>query len=134
MSGTVSSTSTRRAALLRYAAFQLPEWLLVLLLLLGIHHYTETPGWVLWLGGTGFVVKDLLLFPWMRRAYEKTANDPGEHLVGRAGTVVEALSPEGWVRVNAELWRARSERGVIPAGSTVQVRALRGHWLLVEPD
>ncbi|NNL66407.1 MAG: hypothetical protein HKP30_09210, partial [Myxococcales bacterium] len=56
----------RRRTLLRYLAFQLPEWSLVLLLLLAIRGYTEAPGWVLWACGAGFVAKDLALYPWLR--------------------------------------------------------------------
>ena len=126
--------SAGRSTLLRYLLFQLPEWLLVALLLLGIHRYTDVPVWLLWAGGVGFVVKDLLLYPWLRHAYEHVAADPGEELVGRRGVAVEAVAPEGWVRVHAELWRAESGGEPIPAGAPVRVRALRGHVLVVEPE
>lgn len=119
---------------LRYLFFQLPEWALVLLLLVALHRYTDAPAWVLWLCGLGFAVKDLLLYPWLRHAYEKVGSDPGEHLVGREATVIEELAPEGWVRVNAELWRAKATDGRVNAGASVRIRALQGHLLVVEPD
>lgn len=119
---------------LRYVLFQVPEWTLVVVLLVAIDHYSDAPTWLLVLGGFGFALKDLLLYPWMRRAYELVGNDPGEHLVGRPGTVIEELSPDGWVRVNAELWRATASDGRVVAGTSVRIRALRGHVLLVEPD
>lgn len=126
----VSASSSFR----RYLLFQIPEWLLVGLLLLALHHYGHAPVWVLVLGGLGFVAKDVLLYPWLRHAYEKVGADPGEHLVGRAATVVEELSPEGWVRVNAELWRAVASEGRIAVGTLVRIRALRGHELVVESE
>jgi membrane-bound serine protease (ClpP class) len=118
----------------RYLLFQIPEWGLVALLLLAIHHWSDAPAWLLALGGAGFVAKDLLLYPWLRRAYEKVGSDPGEHLVGRRGVALEDVAPEGWVRVQAELWRAESAGPAIPAGRRVRVRALRGHVLVVDPD
>ena len=120
--------------LVRYLLFQIPEWGLVSLLLLAIHHWSDAPGWLLALGGAGFVAKDLLLYPWLRHAYEKVGGDPGEHLVGRRGVALEEVDSEGWVRVSAELWRAESAGPAIPAGARVRVRALHGHVLVVEPE
>ncbi len=111
--------------------FQIPEWSLVALILLGVHNYTEAPAWLLVAGAVGFAVKDVLLYPWMKRAYEKVGADPGEHLVGRLATVVEGLKPHGWVRVNAELWRAVADHGEIETGAAVRVEALEGHELRV---
>jgi membrane protein implicated in regulation of membrane protease activity len=120
--------------LVRYLLFQLPEWGLVVLLLLGIDHWTDTPLWLLVVGGAAFVVKDLLLYPWVRHAYAHVGNDPGENLVGRRGIATSPVGHEGWVRVDAELWRAESGGGPIAKGTPVRVRALDGHVLVVEPD
>jgi membrane protein implicated in regulation of membrane protease activity len=118
----------------RYLFFQIPEWGLVALFLMAVHHWSDAPGWLLALGGVVFVAKDLLMYPWLRHAYEKVGGDPGEHLVGRRGTALEGIDPEGWVRVGAELWRAESAGPPIPAGARVRVHALRGHVLVVEPE
>jgi len=117
----------------RYLVFQIPEWALVGLLLFAIHHYTDAPVWLLLTAGVGFALKDILLYPWLRHAYEKVGSDPGEHLVGRRGVAIEEVAPEGWVRVHAELWRAESSHP-IPAGTAIRVRDLRGHVLVVEAD
>jgi len=118
----------------RYLLFQLPEWGLVVLLLLAIEHFSRAPTWLLVLAGAGFVAKDVALYPWMRRAYEHVGDDPGENLVGRRGVATSAVAAEGWVRVDAELWRAEADGGEIPKGAPVRVRALDGHVLVVEPD
>jgi membrane protein implicated in regulation of membrane protease activity len=118
----------------RYLFFQLPEWGLVVLLLLAIDHFTETPAWLLVAGGVGFVAKDVALYPWMRRAYEHVGNDPGENLVGRRGVATSTVARDGWVRVDAELWRAETGDGEIPKGTRIRVCALDGHVLVVEPD
>jgi len=130
-SGSLSGVSR---TLLRYVLFQIPEWGLVVLLLLAIDHYTHAPTWLLVAGGVGFVAKDFALYPWMKRAYEPVGSDPGEHLVGRRGVATSAVGHEGWVRIDAELWRAETGDGVIPSGTPIRVRALDGHVLVVERD
>jgi membrane protein implicated in regulation of membrane protease activity len=118
----------------RYLLFQLPEWGLVVLLLLAIDRFTEAPTWLLLLGAVGFVAKDLALYPWMKRAYEHLGSDPGENLVGRRGVATSLVADQGWVRVDAELWRAETGGDDIPKGTAVRVRALDGHVLVVEPE
>ena len=118
----------------RYLMFQFPEWALVALLLLAIHRFTEAPTWLLLVGGLGFVAKDLALYPWMRQAYEHVGSDPGENLVGRRGVATSVVANRGWVRVDAELWRAEAGGDDIPKGCAVRVCALDGHVLVVEPD
>ena len=54
-----------------------------------------------------------------------------EAMIGARGEVVEALRPEGWVRVHGELWRARSEEP-LEAGVRVRVREMGGLTLRVE--
>ena len=55
-----------------------------------------------------------------------------ESLVGRRGVAVEALWPEGQVRVNGEIWKARCRGGCDP-GSPVVVRRIDGLELEVDP-
>ncbi len=55
-----------------------------------------------------------------------------EALVGKRGVVVDALWPEGQVRVNGELWKARCT-DECDAGTAVVVRAIDGLTLEVEP-
>ena len=53
-------------------------------------------------------------------------------LVGVTGVAIDDLFPEGQVRVNGEIWRARCEAGC-DAGAAVVVRAVNGLTLEVEP-
>ena len=53
-------------------------------------------------------------------------------LVGAKGVAVAELLPEGQVKVNGEIWRARCEVGC-DAGTAVVVRAVDGLTLEVEP-
>lgn len=53
-------------------------------------------------------------------------------LVGVTGVALGDLFPEGQVKVNGEIWRARCEAGC-DAGAAVVVRAVNGLTLEVEP-
>jgi len=55
-----------------------------------------------------------------------------ETLVGRTAAVVSPLLPEGQVKIDGELWRARSDRPV-ESGAEVVVTAVEGLTLLVDP-
>jgi membrane-bound serine protease (ClpP class) len=56
----------------------------------------------------------------------------GNTLVGATGVAIGDLWPEGQVKVNGEIWRARCEGGC-DAGTSVIVRAIDGLTLRVEP-
>ena len=53
-------------------------------------------------------------------------------LVGAAAEVTEACRPDGWIKVQGELWQARCAAGADP-GSKVIVAAVEGLVLVVEP-
>jgi membrane-bound serine protease (ClpP class) len=52
-------------------------------------------------------------------------------MVGRLAVARSALSPEGQVLIDGELWRAVSREGRIEAGEPVQVSAIDGLTLTV---
>jgi membrane protein implicated in regulation of membrane protease activity len=90
-------------------------------------------GWLALAAFALFVAKDAVLFPFVRRAYER--NDVPPHPVGETGVAEDAIDAgEGWVRVGRELWRAQRAPGAtaIARGERVRVVALRGHVLEVE--
>jgi membrane protein implicated in regulation of membrane protease activity len=113
-----------------YFLAQVPGWILAAIVLWALQHWGAlTPAYaagllLLW------IVKDVLLFPVMRRFYEP--EPAGKGLIGEGGTAVTALAPDGLVRVQGVLWRARSEQE-IPAGAAVRVRDVDGLTLLVVP-
>jgi membrane-bound serine protease (ClpP class) len=54
-------------------------------------------------------------------------------LVGQVGVAREALSPEGQVQVQGELWRAVARGAPVAAGARVRVVDVQGLTLTVEP-
>ncbi|HSI96783.1 MAG TPA: NfeD family protein [Gaiellaceae bacterium] len=55
-----------------------------------------------------------------------------ESMVGKRGLVVRDLWPEGQIKINGELWRARYEGGC-EVSTEVVVREVEGLTLVVEP-
>ena len=68
---------------------------------------------------------------WHRRMRREKVQTGVENLVGAIGEVTERLSPSGHIRVEGELWRARSSSELLP-GSRVRVVAVHGLTLEVE--
>ena len=75
------------------------------------------------------VGESLLFVRWSKR---RQAAVGAETLVGKHGVAVGPLSPEGQVRVDGELWKARSV-GYAAPGTPVIVKGLDGLTLEVEP-
>lgn len=124
----------RQRTFVRYVAFQVPGWVLA-----GCAAWwlVTQAGLAPWIGGIGwvlYVLKDFALFPWVRDSYAAGDPAPAALLVGRTGTAREPLDPKGWVRLDAELWRAELAPGcaAIAAGARVRVRDVRGLTLIVE--
>lgn len=78
-------------------------------------------------------MKDLLLYPFLRVAYETGHKEGSQALIGERGVSEGDLSPEGYVRVRGELWRAvaPSSDGAIAAGSKVEIVAVEGMKVFV---
>jgi membrane protein implicated in regulation of membrane protease activity len=119
--------------LLRYAILQLPSQALAVIILVVLRRWLDLPPWFFWTCIVCWVLKDVLLFPFVWRAYDwdRAADTPS--MVGLKGTAVEQLAPAGYVRVRGELWRAEAvgDRPLIQAGEAIAVRGSRGLTLLV---
>jgi membrane-bound serine protease (ClpP class) len=76
----------------------------------------------------------LLAYVALLSRHRKSSSRP-LRLVGRVARVERPLSPEGFVMVDGELWRARLRGGVRAAGGQgrVRVTGARGCVLEVEP-
>jgi membrane-bound ClpP family serine protease len=119
----------------RYLLFQIPGWILVMLLLGAAHR---------WLGlsipaAAGlllvFVAKDFLIYPYVRKAYEPDNRTGAELLIGTIGVTKQPLDPEGYVLVKGELWRAvaSSPGQRIPQNTQVLIQAVSELTLTVTP-
>jgi membrane protein implicated in regulation of membrane protease activity len=122
-----------RAVFRRYVLFQVPGWLLALVVVVVSHQQLGLPIWAaaaLWLVWFG---KDIALYPLLRASYEGAGRLPIEQLLGKRGVAIEPLAPRGYVRLQGELWQAQTATAdrAISAGTTVEVVDARGLTLVV---
>jgi membrane-bound ClpP family serine protease len=54
-------------------------------------------------------------------------------MVGADGLTTSQLKPEGFIKIESELWAARAEKGTIETGTQVVVTAQKGLSLVVKP-
>jgi membrane protein implicated in regulation of membrane protease activity len=123
-----------RSSLGRYALFQLPELIIgAAVLAVLVHEDVLTTRWG-WLLFALWVLKEIVLFPFLRTAYEPSDPSPASKMIGKAAVVIARLDLQGTVRVGPELWGARLSPGSDPveAGVEVCVKAVEGLTLHVE--
>ncbi|HHP7233819.1 MAG TPA: NfeD family protein [Desulfobacterales bacterium] len=119
--------------LIRYALLQLPGTLLLVVVVAGIQRWWNFPVWASVTVVAMWVAKDVVLYPFLWRAYDWDRESDNFSMVGREGTVVEPLDPTGYVRVRGELWKASVPAGhsPVPRGQAVTVTAVCGLRLIV---
>lgn len=119
---------------IKYLLFQIPQWMVLALFLWFLIDRTAVSGWA----GIGFfmfwVVKDFAIYPFVRRAYANSAKTGTEQLIGGKGVARERLAPEGYIKIQGELWKARTTGEPIPRDSAVRVTAAQGMTLLVDAE
>jgi membrane protein implicated in regulation of membrane protease activity len=114
--------------------FQIPGWVAICLFVAWLWPRTDWPLWSAVATVSAWVFKDVLLYPWVRGAYDRGSWSDPARLCGREGVVTRDLDPVGYVRLGSELWRARSACGDrVARGSPVRVQAADGLMLEVAP-
>lgn len=119
----------------KYLAFQTVSWALGAAVLGWLAYAELIPTWLSFVLFGALVLKDLVLFPLTRKAYESGPLHGASELLGAEVYVESALTPDGYVRAGAERWRAQlSGEYAEPllAGETARVLELQGLTLIVE--
>ena len=93
----------------RYYLFQIPGWVLAAVLVTVLHAWLGLPVWAALTVLGVVVMKDVICYPFLRKAYQLEASGAAQ-LVGQRGVARDSLDPTGYVYVHGELWRARTER------------------------
>ena len=125
-----------RRVVIKYILLQLPGVMLAALLIIAAWRWFDFSVWFVYLVIVVFVAKDVVLFPFVWRAYDQGSPDGMESMIDFNGIAEERMAPEGYVRVRGELWHARvtGSKGVIEKGMRVRVVSGSGLTLAVEPD
>lgn len=93
------------------------------------------PAWIALIAGIGGTMLAFIVgMPSMVRTRFATPTIGREWMIGADGVAVDAIDPEGTVRVGEAQWRARTNRATpIAAGDPLKVVAIDGVTLEVEP-
>jgi membrane protein implicated in regulation of membrane protease activity len=120
---------------LKYLVFQIPGWMITAAILRSLWHWQLIPKWLAVLGFFAWVLKDLLLYPFLRPAYETDVKTGSAALIGARGVAEETLAPHGYIRVRGELWRAVATPAdqVVNAGTEVEIVGADGMRVFVRP-
>ena len=119
--------------MVKYTLLQLPGTALLIAVLLFLQRRLGLSGWTVLSITALWVAKDVLLFPFLWRAYE--ARPPAEDpMVGEEAVAWERLDPSGYVQVRGELWKARLEDAtqVLEKGQSALVTDRTGLTLRVK--
>src|SRR5688572_16615219 len=119
---------------MKYLLFQTPQWLVLVLFLWFLVDNTAVPPWA----GSGFfifwVIKDLAIYPFVRHAYASKVKTGSDELIGNTGVTRETLAPEGYIKIQGELWKAQTTGQPIPQDRAVKVTGAQGMTLIVEAE
>ncbi len=120
----------------RYAVLQVPAVVILVLVLTLVRQWVDIPAWFVWGLVYLWVVKDLILFPFVWRAYDTDRAGATNSMVGTRGIAKDRLALSGYIRVRGELWQAEVMGGSPPIdrGQRVRVRGISGLKLFVQPD
>lgn len=126
--------SASMGPLIRYTLLQVPGWLLLGCLL----WWAIQADWIVfstaaWIMGL-WLIKDAMLYPICKRAFEKGPKSEIEKLIGREAVTIKTLAPEGLVELDGELWSAQAlDNAPIAAGTRIRITGAEGLTLIVEP-
>ncbi len=107
---------------IKYLLFQIPGWIIAAAVLTALVHWEFLTKGIAVLCFFGWLLKDLLLYRFFRRAYEPGVTGSAR-LVGSKGIAEGDLTPKGYIRVRGELWRAVASPAdhVLRSGTEVEI-------------
>jgi membrane protein implicated in regulation of membrane protease activity len=129
------TAGSRSRTITRYTLFQIPDLILLSLGLAAAVRWWNLPVLVAYALVALWVVKDVIMYPIVRVAYESGGSSGVEGIHGALGVVTQPLAPAGYVKLGSELWKAEllCGSGTASAGSAIRVVEIRGLTLIVEP-
>jgi len=121
---------------LRYILLNIPALVAIILALIVAQHWIEVPIWLSLAIVFIWFIKDIILFPFVWRAYDREGHAGSRLMIGKRGIARERLAPSGYVLVEGELWKAEIVEADQPieSGHLVRVARIEGLKLFVIPE
>lgn len=128
--------SRSHRVLFRYALFQLPDLFILILILFVLRNFLKIPGYAIGAAIAFWILKDIVLYPFVGRFYDPNFQKDLFSMVGKKGIVKKSLRPKGKILVKGELWHAEvlEKDMTINTGETVVIQGIKGLKLLVVPE
>ena len=125
-----------RSTYFRYILLNIPEFAAMILIVIVIQYWVVIPVWLLWSIIGFWIVKDVVLFPFIWRAYDWDRAGKSRSMIGERGVAKGKLAPAGYIQIHGELWRAEKigEGPPIEEEQPVRVKKMEGLTLFVVPD
>jgi membrane protein implicated in regulation of membrane protease activity len=121
---------------LKYVLLQIPAAALLAMLLMVLRKWVGFPLWLAWAIMCVWIGKDIALFPFVWRSYDR--HRPGDpfSMVGEKGIAEERINPYGYARVHGELWKVEviGNNAPVEKGEALRVQDVRGLILMVQPE
>lgn len=135
MNSTKPSRYPPLGIVLKYVLLQVPSLIALAAILWWARQWFKVPDYLVWMTLLIWLAKDVVLFPFLWRYYDSKQIPDRFEMVGRRGTALSDLNPEGYVQINGERWKAvNSEPDIsVTSGDEVRVKAVNGLKLTVEP-
>jgi membrane-bound ClpP family serine protease len=121
---------------IRYGLLTIPGTLVLILVMVVVRNWVPIP---FWLHGTLiflWIAKEVILFPFIWRAYDHTRSEGSRSMIGERGLTRQSLAPAGYIRVQGELWKSEKmpEEPPIEKDKWVRIIKIEGLKLFVVPE
>ena len=80
-----------------------------------------------------WILKDILIFPFVWKAYSHKDRDKSKTILNQHGVAVDSINPKGFVKINGEIWQAElvEPNDPINQGQPIEVVEIDGLKLKV---
>ena len=118
---------------LRYLLLMVPGLVILILVLMIVEHWVVMPAWLFWSVIFLWLVKEVIIFPFVWHAHDPDRPGLSRTMIGARGIAKERLNPDGYILVGGELWKAEriETEQPIERGEHVRVVKMEGLKLFV---
>ena len=110
--------------------------MVLILLLIVVQNWVPIPIWLWAILVLLWIAKELILFPFVWRAYDHSQSEVSHSIIGARGFTKERLAPIGYILVQGELCKAEkmANEPPIEKNQWVRVKKIEGLKLFVVPE
>jgi membrane-bound ClpP family serine protease len=121
---------------IRYLVLMIPGVVVLALVLVLAQHWVPIPGWLFGTIVLLWILKEVIMFPFVWRAHDHWQAEPSRLMIGDRGVARERLAPDGYILVRGELWKAeKTDSGPpIEKGEFVRIEKMEGLKLFVRRE